>query len=164
MTEGFGFMPVPEELANRIKEHQEYHRMHSQDKIHAVNAFMLDLSHEQLEVLDLIIASSESDEVRPYLRGQIATMQHLKFDSCPCGESHNPEDLLPPEGHDATQGSITEYLDNCQKYNVAPTGEDEDGPVACLDCGHVFPNLADRMRRAPGAEGCQICIDKTKWG
>lgn len=148
--------------------------MHLQDNTHTIRRFLDELSEEQLQTLDIIIANCHSTEQASFWRGRIEGMLDMKYDVCPCGENHNPQELLEdvhlPEPRVTSETPITdaaeagytkeEYQKLLVDYALAPV----DDHFICTGCGQYYPSLEDRMLRKPGMDGCGGCQQKSAWG
>lgn len=171
--------PPPEVLAQMEAQKQHLH-MHAQDNTHAIKQLLDDLSVDQLRALDLLVANCGNPMGASYFRGRIEAVLEVKHDVCPCGESHNPDDLLERkvEDHNLPEDPISgaaeraandmveaiDYDKLMDEYNVTPVQDELEGRVYCKGCGQHYISLEDRMLRKPGIDGCSGCQQKSAWG
>lgn len=83
------------------------------------------------------------------------------------GEADQP---LEDEDDETYAQAVANYVSNAEQWGVVPVNSspieqlDLNGPVKCTGCGSDYPNLADRMLRPPGVDGCGGCQQKAMWG
>lgn len=160
--------------------------MHRQDNNHAIKDLIDSLNEEGLRALDLVIVNSMHPHSAHLLRGRVEMALQMKFDVCPCGESHDPErelldqaplpsqkaPIMPPSPElvEAIPPSDAELM---IQYGIeidpnygkpVPEGTVLPQLFRCINCGKGYPSLEDRMRRAPGIDGCGGCQHKSAFG
>jgi hypothetical protein len=98
-----------------------------QDNTHAVRQLLDDLSGDQLAALDMLLMDmlNTGKKSATYWRGQIAAMVWVKFDICPCGEEHDPDQVFAE--HQPEQPNRETELKGRPIENVDLP--DDDGPL-----------------------------------
>lgn len=180
---------MPPELQKYMQEVYDHQDMASSEWSHSVARFLESLDKEQISVLKVLFHGFVSctcgvGRSAAYYEGLLDALGSEKFDICiGCGENHlesiqklteegdisplkdGGEDLSPFD--DENKGKAEKEIDEAdlmKLYGVVPSDDFGPGSVQCINCKFTYPNLEDRMRRDPGVEGCQGCIQKAKWG
>lgn len=183
----FSELPLPPEVKDAVERHITQQQMSVQSFRHDVQRLFEELDKEHLVTLRHLfnhLCIAEDGRYASYLEGIAATTLHHRFNVCAsCGVNHDEELLKQPEPVDegtqeslfAAQASYTadelyrQFLQRCRDYGCKPTDKiNQDDlnktPVACQNCGKEYVSLEDRMIEPPGAEHCEGCVHKTKWG
>lgn len=190
MSEGpfiFGMEPPPEVRAE-LQRHLDKQVMSEQAFHHDVGRLWTELKPDQLvtikTLLTRIARADEPSAAVAYYTGVISTTLHYKHNVCEaCGINHDedmmaaasPVDkLIAEHGEPFEPVNQAEFDAKHEEYGVRLYTQDdldkglvvgpEEQPVICKNCGTLFQSLEDRMLRPPGAENCEGCVQKTKWG
>lgn len=162
--EFFDIGSLPPEIQAVIEDRRAKYQMTYEDAEHSIKQFLGELNEDQLVVLDKMLGvASKSEVAGAFFQGRIESILELKFGVCPCGGDHDPdkEFATSVDGDKTVKEIISEFdVEKMAKYNLV----DDHGQIVCLNCGMEYASLEDRMRRAPGIEGCSGCLEKEKWG
>lgn len=177
----------PEDIPEEVKAFLDRRVMETQDKDNRVKHFIEEQSLDSLVTLRFLLREmQDSPMTAAFYEGVVAaTLQHGYPDVCHvCGIVHEDEDFHPEGSEEKAKEESVESKEFASlfpkaessavadqfarysvEYNVLPVSEERLlGPVECQGCGLRYPSLEDRMRSEPGEEGCEGCIQKTKWG
>lgn len=170
---GPGFIPMTREEYEQFIDRQQAATVAGH---HALNAWLLEQSNDSLKMIDTLLLGTDAPR-QIMLRGVISGILVSRGFCQICDNDHDPsaefEEMREPANEDPQQEtepqspyptmSEKEYKENCEKWNVTP---DEFNPpqIICLGCGMTYVSLEDRMRRAPGMDGCHGCQHKSAHG
>lgn len=182
-------LPIPEEMKDAIRSTMEQNNMSAEAFKHDVQRLLEEADKDHLLTmrhLFAIMSTAEDGRYAAYLEGCAAATLSQKYSVCSsCGKNHDEEflsaaqpagDGVQPSMFESEQQSISEiatWAELCERYGVLDIGPPLDSDtqsdiiehkVQCKHCGQVYVNLADRMIKPPGKEGCEGCIHKEKWG
>ena len=150
------FGALPPEIQEAIKTQMDHQRMHAQVDAHNIKSLLDSLDAEQLSTLDSLLHEVAGGAIDFYC-GKISMILQLKFDKCPCNESHDADVEfaadLPEEPRPLTE-------DLMRRYGLTSDGD----ALFCANCNMEYASLDDRMLRPEGPEGCTGCVQKSKWG
>jgi hypothetical protein len=161
---------LPEPIRNALLEQQrqnELMHMAQQDSIHHKQEFLESLDESQLKELRSILDWVDgAPSANGYIQGLVTWLLRQKFGHCICGENHSDE--LQKQNDDKRDEPVEsvpqpDYDALAKEYGVM-FADDQTTGVICVECGHRYISLDDRMLRKPGQGGCIGCQHKTKWG
>lgn len=117
-----------------------------------------------IEMLHVIIQSENGATIVGKMIGEAGAIMRLKHnDACMgCGQQHDVEMLKEAAEEVAREREQQDpaFQAALEEYNM----EIADGKLRCKGCGIESVSLDDRMRRAPGSDGCHGCKNKAAWG
>lgn len=165
---------TPEEVQAKVREMMDRQSMAITAMRHDVQRFFTELTTEQLSVLRFLLHQmSQNPEAAPFYEGVASTTMLLKHNVCPgCGVDHDQEArdaLSDPDLHSVEQSmkdhpsavsNVITKDDVMEQYGLIETVSG----LRCTSCGKTYVSLEDRTLNKPGPEGCDGCIEKTKWG
>ncbi len=135
---------------NDLQELLERRQMQVESLQHDIQRFFDEMTKEQMVVLRFIFSHcAEEDHYASYMEGIAAAILHHKFGVCSCGKDHAQELMDAARAEELSRWGLV---------------EDPDGTIKCATCGMHYASLEARTQSKPGSEGCQGCIQKTKWG
>ena len=162
------------------KEQRDQHNAEIDATAHRGVSFFDSLNEEQLLTLRnlLMVMHNEPMKVLPYYVGVVSTQLQQRFGVCPaCTKKHDDElEKLVEVGqaemsHGQADTDDEELALQAVAWGVSFDPKIADGrplslvPVFCNEiCGATWPNMADRMLRKPGPDGCPGCQEKAKFG
>jgi hypothetical protein len=150
---------------------------HLESSAHQAVNFFDDLNEEQLVTFRGILnaLAHRPKQAIPYYQAMASSALKYRFGVCPACTKKHDEVLaemtgLPGEAIREEPEDVEELKEQARVWNV-DFMDNTDGrplsltPVFCLaECGASWPNLADRMLRKPGPDGCDGCQQKAKFG
>lgn len=83
------------------------------------------------------------------------------------GEAVQPSLFVDPDPREAPAELQPGDLERMEEYNLDDVRDEDTLKLLgfiCKGCGLRYQSIEDRMRREAGAEGCNGCIQKAKWG
>lgn len=175
MDHEFIFPPgVPEEFQEKIKSVIDHQKMTATAVKQAVARLFRELSADHLDTLALMFGlMANTPNAATFYEGFARAILAERHDRWPGWG----EDEKAPITVSITSDGITAEVNSNPLHDPAPAPANEsdklieygltrepNGRLSCTNCGVVYISLEDRMRRAPGPEGCSGCIQKSKWG
>jgi hypothetical protein len=181
---------TPDEFQSQVRSMYQRQQMATEDFQHQVASFFDDMGEEQLVTFKhmmhhvFILSSATGDSIAAYWEGVVTGLLHVKYGVClGCGENHDrlmhdaglrhtPDDEGPDVSAVAVAAGWPGPLSAEQHKQMADWELDdlrEDGTnvllgFVCVNCGHQYPSIEDRMLREKGKAGCSGCVQKEKWG
>lgn len=185
----FGMGELPEEVKQAFEDQHTRLAMTADAWRNEVNGLFGELAIPQLVTLKKLVhhmAGDETGQFTSYVEGILAGLLTFKHEVCvSCGENHEQKMLADAvkEGEVGPEGMIVEpdleehmlkerNLDlKMKEYGLEWHKEPEDAEgkspgiiLRCANCKTHYVSLDDRMVKQPGVEGCDGCIQKSKWG
>ncbi len=125
MSEMFFGGHVPEEVQAEVKRRVEHAQMHAEVNAHVIRDLFDSLDKDQLKQFDFVISLFGGSEAgATYIRGRIEAILQYKFEVCPCGSEHDPNELLgevhPPHMPEEKDGRPIEDTDLPEATEPAP--------------------------------------------
>jgi hypothetical protein len=147
----------PELVAAMQRQHELQH-MSINDKMHAAHKMFETLEQDDLEnVIFLLHTLTHNPDMTPYFSGIAIGQRMVRFKVCPaCGLDHDKEaaELLEQANDERVNEELTEW-----GIELNP-----EGGLRCANCKMPVHSLEDRKLRVKGAEGCDGCQQKAKFG
>lgn len=185
MSDFFSFDDLPEEVKEQMRAAHERHVMEHDAVAHELVRALMEMAPEHLSAVHRILAiCKDDDSAVAYYIGVLSVLRATRTKTClACGRDHDEalfalfqDESAAPEPEpaagagppaqpsaDSTEPVLSDAdrKDLMKVYNLI---QHPSGALLCGGCGQTYVSLEDRMLRAPGAEGCDSCQQKAKWG
>jgi hypothetical protein len=176
----FQFNELPEDhpiraMFTSMQEQHDHAHQHNQVFIHRLHDWMDTITGEEnLRTLrDVLLAAGATEhDVGQMFLGIIAQRLKVEHNICiACNRNHDEELEKMQAQAELVNNDWTSFINNLDPSVIEVMNElgvefipQQYPKIKCKNCGKEYVSLEDRMRRKPGADGCDGCQQKSAWG
>lgn len=172
------FDELPPDVQQAVVAHylqNQRQEMEGEDKGHKILDILNGLDGDQLATLRWMFHHmSQNPFMSAFYEGIVCVLGGTKRNVClACNVNHDvsafaPETpaeppATPPANTTPLAAPVEDAVLKAYNLRLAPDASNPNR-VQCLGCDAFYVSLDDRMLRNPGADGCDGCKQKAKWG